>query len=173
MVARELHIVAEGGHQSLTSHFLVVFVAVIGKRNNGDAAAWCKKPGDFDVLGIHQAAQVLHDDIDAVFVEIAVVAEREQIQFQALALDHLGARDIRDDDFAEIGLPGLGTQRRKFGTGEGHEIFVVGMLIVKGLKHLGTVVGGIFDAGIAQQGHSRHFLWCTTHSVFSVNSVFC
>ena len=105
-------------------------------------------------------------------MEIAVVAEREQIQFQALALDHLGARDIRDDDFAEIGLSGLGTQRRKFGTGEGHEIFVVGMLIVKGLKHLGTVVGGIFDAGIAQQGHSRHFLWCTTHSVFSVNSAF-
>lgn len=170
---RNLHIVAEGGHQSLPGHFLVVFVAVIGKWNDGYAAARCKQPGDLDVLGVHQAAQVLHNDIDAIFVKITVVAERKQVELQALALDHLGTRDIRDDDFAEIGLSRLGAQRRKFGAGEGHEIFVVGMLIVKSFKHLGTVVGGIFDAGVSQQGHSRHFLRCTAHSVyFSVNSVF-
>ena len=52
-------------------------------------------------------------------------------------------------------------------TGAGKSILINGINAV-----LGTVVGGIFDAGIAQQGHSRHFLWCTTHSVFSVNSVF-
>ena len=34
-------------------------------------------PKNFDVFRIHQGNQVFHDDVDAVFMEIAVVAEAE------------------------------------------------------------------------------------------------
>ena len=40
-------------------------------------------------------------------MEITVVAKAEQIELEALALKHSLARDVVDDDFAEIGLPGF------------------------------------------------------------------
>ena len=36
----------------------------------------------FDVFRIHQGDEVFHDDVDAVFMEVAVVAEAEEIEFQ-------------------------------------------------------------------------------------------
>lgn len=37
-----------------------------------------------------------------------MIAETEQVEFQALAFDHLFARDVVDYDPCEIGLPVLG-----------------------------------------------------------------
>ena len=51
--------------------------AVSGKGMNGDAATRCEFAENFDVFRIHQGNQVFHDDVDAVFMEIAVVAEAE------------------------------------------------------------------------------------------------
>ena len=49
---------------------------------NGDAAARCEFAEYFDVFRIHQGDEVFHDDVDAVFMEVAVVAEAEEIEFQ-------------------------------------------------------------------------------------------
>ena len=51
--------------------------SVVGKRVDADAAARREESGDLNVFGGHKADEVFHDDIDAVFVEVAVVSETE------------------------------------------------------------------------------------------------
>ena len=63
-------------------------VAVARKWVYGNAAAGREDALDLDVAGIHQLDQIVEDDVDTVFVKVAVVPEREQIQLEALALDH-------------------------------------------------------------------------------------
>ena len=54
--------------------------AVIAVRIDGDSAARCELAPDLDILGIHELYQVLHDDVYAVLMEVAVITEREQIK---------------------------------------------------------------------------------------------
>ena len=46
--------------------------AVVGVRVDGNAAAGSKESGNFNVLGIHQFDEVLHNCVHAVLVEISV-----------------------------------------------------------------------------------------------------
>ena len=55
--------------------------AVVGKRMNGDAAAWCEFADTSMYFG-SSGDEVFHDDVDAVFMEVAVVAKAEEIEFQ-------------------------------------------------------------------------------------------
>ena len=66
-------------------------------------------------------------------MEVAVVAETAQIEFQAFALHHLDPRDVADDDVAEVGLSGHGAQRGELRTVKRHHVFVVGVFVVKRL----------------------------------------
>ena len=59
----------------------------------------------FDVFWIHQFDEVLHDDVDTVFVEVAVVSEAEQVELQALAFHHFMVGEIVDAYFGKVGLP--------------------------------------------------------------------
>ena len=126
-------------------------VAVVGKGVDGDAATGGEDAAHLDIAGIHQSHQVLEDDVDAILVEVTVVAETEEIELEALALDHILAGDIVDDDSGEVGLPRLGAQRSELGAVECHEILVVGMLVFERLQYVGAVLGGILDSLIAQQ----------------------
>ena len=83
-------------------------------------------------------------------MEIAVVAETEKKQLQTLALDHILTRNVVDDDFSEIRLPGLWTQAREFRACERDQIFILGMLVLERFKHLGVVLVGIFCALASQ-----------------------
>ena len=56
--------------------------AVIAVRVDRYASARCELAPDFDVLGIHELDEILHDDVHAVLMEVAVIAEREQIELQ-------------------------------------------------------------------------------------------
>ena len=136
---------------------LVVSVAVIGKRVDGDAATRGENSLDLDIARIHQFHEVFHDDVDAVLVKIAVVAEAEKIEFQALALDHALARDIGDDDAGKIRLPRLGAQGGELGTCESHEIFVVLMFVDESFKHLGGILHGVLRPGVTEQRYSVKF----------------
>ena len=86
--------------------FLVLgaWASIIGIRMNGYATARHKQSCHLDISGIHQTNQVLHDDIDTILMEIAMIAETEKIQFQALALHHSDIGYVLDDDLSEIGL---------------------------------------------------------------------
>ena len=54
---------------------LVAVVATAHKRVYADAAARHEHSAHFDVARVHKLPQVVEDDVDAVFVEVAVVAE--------------------------------------------------------------------------------------------------
>ena len=158
ITASFMSIVMEIADEAGAHHVLMLAVAIVGKRLDADAATRVEQADDLKILGIHQLDQVLHDDVDTILVEIAVVAEAEQVQLQALALDHALARDIVDDDVTEVGLARLGTQRRELGTIERHHIFILRVLILESLQHVGTVVKLILCALVTQQRHAFQFL---------------
>ena len=72
--------------QTLFSHFFVFrpWLSVIGIRIDGDSATRSKQTDDLNILGLHQFHQVLHDSVHTVLMEIPVVTEGEEIEFQAL-----------------------------------------------------------------------------------------
>lgn len=64
----------------------------------------------FEVAGIHEGHEVLHDDVHAVLVEVAVVAEREEVELEAFALHHPLAGYVAYDNTREVGLAGFRAQ---------------------------------------------------------------
>lgn len=139
----------------------MIFIATAGKGVDADAAAGHEASFHLDVARIHQRPEIVEDYVYAVLVEIAMIAEREEIELEALALHHTLARDIFDVDMAEVRLSGLGTKSGKFRAVESHHIFTVGMLVFKCFKQSRGVVSRINSALIAQQGHSFKFFFCT------------
>ena len=87
-------------------------------------------------------------------MEVAVVAEAEEVEFQALALHHQRARDVINNKVAKIRLTRLGAQRRELGAIERYHIFVLGVLVLEGLQHIGAIVKLILRALVAQQRHT-------------------
>ncbi len=92
-------------------------------------------------------------------MEISVVAEAEEVEFQTLAFDHLLARDVGDDYLRKVRLACLGAERGELRAGEGHEIFVVGVLVDKCLQHFRRILCRVFDSGVAEQRHAVKFLF--------------
>ena len=58
---------------------LMVGVAPVGKRVYGNAAAGCEDAFDLDIFRVHEADEVFHYYIHAIFVKVAVIAEAEKI----------------------------------------------------------------------------------------------
>ena len=85
-------------------------IAIVGKGLDGNTATGIEQSDNLQILGIHQSHQVLHDDVDAVFMKVAVVAETEEIEFQALALHHKCPRNVINNKVSEVWLAGLGTK---------------------------------------------------------------
>lgn len=124
--------------------------AVVGVRVYGNAAARGEETGDLDVFRVHQANQVLHDFVHAVFVEIAVVPETEKIEFQAFALDHPAVRDIADAYLGEIGLSGNRAKAGELRAIETHPIVIVGMFVLKSFQHFRSIIHLVF--GLISEG---------------------
>ena len=91
-------------------------------------------------------------------MEVAVVAETEEVELEALALDHAHTRDVVDDDVAKVGLTRLGAQRSELGAVERHHRFILGVLVLEGLKHVGALVKLVGRALVAQQRYAFQFL---------------
>ena len=68
--------------------------AVVAVRVDGEPAAGEKFAPYFDITGMEKLDEVTHDDIHAVLVEIAVIAEAEKIELQGLAFHHVLIGDI-------------------------------------------------------------------------------
>ena len=94
------------GSETLFSKFLVLgaWLAIVGVRPDADAATRSKDTCYLNILRVHQLDEVLHDDVYAILVEIAVVAETEEVKLQTLALHHLHVRNITDADLCKIRL---------------------------------------------------------------------
>jgi len=160
---------------------LLVFgagAAVVGVRIDADAATGREEADDLDVLGIHESDEILHDDVHAVFMEIAVVAEREEIQFQTLRLHHPLAGEIHDLDLCKVGLTRDGAKRRKLGAVELHPVVILRMFVLKRFQHLRGIVHPVLGLLAERlQPHSRaglvyplpFILSVCTHSSFTLN----
>ena len=96
--------------QTLLFYVLVFGVGIVGEGVDADAASWGEDAGYLKILRIHQSDQVFHDDVHAVFVEIAVIAERKEIELERLGLHHLLPWNVGDIDSSEVGLPCLWTE---------------------------------------------------------------
>ena len=136
----------------------MLLIAVVGEGFDGDAATRVEQPDDLQVSGIHQFHQVFHDDVDTILMEVAMVAEAEKVQFEALALNHAHAGDVVDDDVAKVRLARFGTQRRELRAIEGYNIFVLRMFVLKSLQNIRRVVVTVMCVLVAQQGDAVQFL---------------
>ena len=144
----------------------MVVIGVVGEGVDANTSAGHKDTGHFKVAWVHETDEILHDDVDAVLVEVAVVAEGEQVQFERFALDHSLARDITDVDVSEVRLSGLGAKGGELGTVEGHEILIFRMFVREGLKHARIVIVAVLYVLIAKQGDALQLFFCS-HVVFS------
>ena len=105
--------------------------AVVGVGVYGDAASGGEDTFHLDVAGVHQLYKVFRDGVHAVLVEVAVVAEREEVQLQALALHHTFVGNIHDANLRKVGLTGDGAEGGELGAEELHPIVMVGMHVFK------------------------------------------
>ena len=103
-------VVVEVSQKALLHHVLMLGITVVGEGLDGNATTGIKQADDLQIFGVHQLDQVFHDDVHAVFVEVAVVAETEEVEFQALALHHQRARNVINNNVSEVGLARLGAK---------------------------------------------------------------
>ena len=140
--------------QALFPELLMVGVSIVGKRIDADASTRREQACYLDILRIYETDEVFHDDIHAILMEIAMVAEREQVELERLALDHLFARNIRDDDSRVIGLAGQRAQSGELRAMEGNEILVIRMFVDKRFQNLRRIRCGDSSTLVAEQAHS-------------------
>ena len=118
--------------------------AVIAVGIDGNTPTRCELPPHLDVLRVHQGDEILHDGVDAVLMEIPMVAKAEEVELQALRLHHAHIGHIGDVDGGEIRLAGYGAEAGEFGTVELDEVVIVLMLVLEGLQHPRIIICGVF-----------------------------
>ena len=71
-------------HQPLFGKSLVfrTWATVVGIGIDTDSPTWREQANHLDVLRIHEFHKILHDHIHTVLVKVAMVTEREEIEFQ-------------------------------------------------------------------------------------------
>ena len=126
----------------MACEFLVLSAGatIVAEGKDADASPWGEVPKDLDVARVHQLDEILHDDIHTVLVEGTVIAEAEEVELEALALDHLHIRDIADVYGRIVGLPGDGAEASELRAVEAHPVIITLMLVGEGLEHLGGIV---------------------------------
>ena len=77
-------------------------------------------------------------------MEISVIAEREQVEFQALTLHHEFIGNIHNPDFSKVGLPRNRAKGGELRTVEAHPVVIFLVFIVECLQHLWSIVLLIF-----------------------------
>ena len=125
-------------------------VGIVGEGVDADAATGGEDTRYLKVLRVHQFDQVFHDDVHAVFVEIAVIAERKEIELERFRLYHLLPWNVGNVDCGEVGLPRLGAERGELRTMESNQILVFRMFVYKSFEDFGSVVGRIRGVAVPQ-----------------------
>ena len=114
--------------------------AIVAEGQDADASSWGEVPKDLDVARVHQLDEILHDDIHTVLMEGTVITEAEEVELEALALNHLHIGDVADVYGRIVGLSGDGAEAGELGAVEAHPVVIALMLVGEGLEHLGGIV---------------------------------
>ena len=115
-------------------------LTIIAVRINGDSATWKEFSPYFNIFRLHQLYQIIHDNVHAVLMEIAVIAETEKIQFQRFALDHALIWHVGNIYRRKVGLSCDRAKAGEFGTVELDEVVSVRVLVRESFKDFGTVI---------------------------------
>ena len=118
--------------------------AVVAIGVNGQAASGQEFAPYFDVTGMEQFDQVGHDDIDAIFMEVAVISEAEKVEFQRFTFYHVLVRDVGNINGSKIWLTGFWTQAGKFRAVEFDEKIAVCVFVRDTFQESGIVIIGVF-----------------------------
>ena len=129
-------------------------LAVVGVWMNCNASTWREDASDLDVTRIHKMNQVFHYYIDTVFVEVAMIAEAEEIELEALAFDHLDIRNIADDNVCEVRLTCDGTEACELWAVELDPVVVVLMLVDERLQHFWSIILSVHCLLVAKERES-------------------
>ena len=132
--------------------------AVVGKGIDADAATGSEDASHLYIFGLHETDEIFHDDVDTVLMEVAVVAETEEVELEALALYHQFARDVHDANLCKVGLSGDGAEGGELRAIELYPVVVVWMLVNKCLQYLWSVV--ITVCGLCTKGAKAFFFSC-------------
>lgn len=137
-------------------------LTVIAVRVDRNAASRSKFTPDFDVFRIHQFDQVFHDDIHAVFMEVPMISEAEQVKFERFTFYHFFTRDVGNIDCRKIRLAGNRTEAGKFRTVEFNKIVVIRVFVVKTFKDFWCIVHTVIDLLAAQMREARQFVFISS-----------
>lgn len=71
-------------------HFLILRArsAIVGIRKYAYASTWQEKACHLYIFRVHEFYEVLHNYVHAILMEITMITEREEIEFQTLAFHH-------------------------------------------------------------------------------------
>ena len=128
--------------------------AIVGVWMNCNASTWREDASDLDVTRIHKTNQVFHYYIDTVFMKVAMIAETEKIEFQALAFDHLDIWNIADDNVCEVWLTGDRTEACELWAVEFDPVVVFLMLVDECLQHFRSIILLINSLLVAKESES-------------------
>ena len=69
-------------HEPMLCKFLVfrTWTTIIGVWIDADSATWCEYTRHLYIFRIHEADKVLHNYINAILMEVPMIAEREEIE---------------------------------------------------------------------------------------------
>jgi len=137
------------GGETLLGELLVLraWLAIVGVRPDADAATRGKDTCYLDVLRVHQLDEVLHDDVHAVFMEVAMVAKTEQIELEALAFHHLHVGDVADANLGEVWLSRNRAERCKLWAVETNPVIVARVLVDEGLQDFWRIIHFVLGLG--------------------------
>ena len=125
-------------------------LAVVAEGVDGQSASWQELSPYLDIGRVHKLDKVVHYDVYAVLVEIAVVAEAEKIELERLTLDHFLCRDIGNVYRCKIGLTCDRAKGSELGTVEFYKVVTVRVLVIERFEQRRVVFGGISYAAFAQ-----------------------
>ena len=118
-------------------------LAVVGIRIDGQTAARQEFAPNLNILRLHQFDKILHNDIYAVFMEITVITEAEQVQLQRFAFYQTFVGHIRNIDSRKIRLSCHRTKAGKFRTVKFNPVIILRMLIREGFQNLRRIIAFI------------------------------
>lgn len=152
--------------QPAACHFFILsaWLSIVGIRMNADTAAGNKEPHHFDIAGLHKDNEVVEDNIDAVLVEVAMVAEREEVELEAFAFHHTAVGDIEDAYLGKVWLAGDGAERGEFRAVELHPVIALWVAVFEGFEYLWGV--GLRYFGLATE--RLEVVLLSVHRIFNI-----
>ena len=114
--------------------------AAVDKRIYGNAAARREFAENLHVLRLEELHEIVVDHVYHIFMEVAVVAEAEEVELERFRLDEPLRRYVAYRKRREVGLACLRAEGRELGRGERHPVVAVGVAVVEGVQYSRIVV---------------------------------